>query len=152
MMTKNIWNFSFFSVKFKWWFKFLEKALILFERVTSIKNLPISKVKSFLKSNFKVKYAKQCLHKTIKSGTLTQLTCFIFLLKLIEMLWTSKKCQTIGVARELGWVRTKNLLVQINPDKIFATNWSNPVELDKKKKFGICFSVFMNCYWQNLSS
>ena len=27
-------------------------------------------------------------NKTIKFGTLTQLACFMFLLKLIEMLWT----------------------------------------------------------------
>ena len=49
-----------------------------------------------------MKYAKQCLYKTTKFGTLTQLTCFIFLLKFMEMLWSYKKCQKIGVGRELN--------------------------------------------------
>ena len=37
-------------------------------------------------------------------------------------------------------------------DKIFGTKWSNPVELDRKKKFGLCLCVFFNCYFQSLSS
>ena len=29
------------------------------------------------------------------------------------------------------------------PDKIFGTKWSNPVKLGRKKKFGMCFCVFL---------
>ena len=50
------------------------------------------------------------------------------------MLWSSKKCQTIGVGRGLSRVRTKNLLAQLISDKIFGTKWSNPVKLDRKRK------------------
>ena len=79
-------------------------------------------------------YAKTCLHKTIKFGTLTQLTCFIFLLKFIEMYWSHKKAQEIGVGRGLGRVKIKNLFAQTISDKIFGTKWSNPVKLDRKRK------------------
>ena len=63
-----------------------------------------------------------------------QLTCFIFLLKVIEMLWGYKKCQKIGVGRGLGQVRIKNFLAQTIQDIIFGTKWSNPVKLDRKRK------------------
>ena len=60
------------------------------------------------------------------------------------MLWSYKKCQKIGVGRGLGRVRTKNLLAQTIPDKIFRTKWSNPVKLDRKRKVNdICFCVFL---------
>ena len=61
------------------------------------------------------------VHENIKFGTLTQRTCFIFLLKFIEMLWSYKKCPKIGVGRGLGRVRIKNLFAQRKPDKIFGT-------------------------------
>ena len=65
-------------------------------------------------------------------GILTQLACFMFLLKFIEMLWSYKKSQKIGVGRGLGRVRTKNLFALTISDKIFGTKWSNPVKLDTK--------------------
>ena len=52
------------------------------------------------------------------------------------MFWSYKKCQKIGVERELGRVRTKNLLAQTIPDK---TKWSNPVKLDWKRKVWYLF-------------
>ena len=58
------------------------------------------------------------------------------------MLWSYKKCQKTGVGRGLEQFRTKNLLAQTIPDKIFGTKWSTPVKLNKKKKF----------YLKNLSS
>ena len=61
-----------------------------------------------------MKYAEYSLHKTNRFGTLTQLTCFIFLLKFIEMLSSYKKCQKFGVTSGLGRVRAKNLLGQTN--------------------------------------
>ena len=58
------------------------------------------------------------------------------------MLWSYKKCPKNGVARGLGRVRTKNLLAQTIPDKIFGTKCSNPVKLDKKKKVWYLFLQF----------
>ena len=51
----------------------------------------------------------------------------------------SAKCQKIGVGRGLGRVRTKNMLAQTIPDKIFETKWSNPVKLDRKRKVWYAF-------------
>ena len=95
IMTRIIWKFSCCSLHLQWCFNLLEKVLIWLKNVTSIKKLPISKVECFLKSNFwpKSNIQKCCLHKTIKFGTLTQLACFIFLLKFIKMLWSYKNCQ-----------------------------------------------------------
>ena len=81
-----------------------------------------------------------------------QLTSFVFLLKFVEMIWSHKKCQKVGVGMGLGQVRTKKLLAQTISDKIFGTKWSNPVKLDRKKKIGIGFCMLFNCYWQSLSS
>ena len=50
------------------------------------------------------------------------------------MLWFYKKCQKIRVGRGLGQVRNKNLLSQTILDKIFGTEWSNPVKLDRNRK------------------
>ena len=50
------------------------------------------------------------------------------------MVSSYKKCQKTGVGRRLGRVRTKNLLAQTIPDKIFGTKWRNPVKLDRKRK------------------
>ena len=50
------------------------------------------------------------------------------------MLWSKKKFQKIGVGRELGRVRIKNVLAQTIPDKTFGTKWSNQVKLDWKRK------------------
>ena len=78
-------------------------------------------------------------NKTIKSGSLMQLACFIFLLKFVEMLWSYKKCQKIGVGRALSRVRAKNLLAQTIPDKIFGTKWSNPLKVDRRRKVWYLF-------------
>ena len=59
-------------------------------KTSSIKKIPISKVESFLKSNFWPKPIMQ-------------------------------KCQKIEVCRRLGRVKTKNVLAQTIPDKIFGT-------------------------------
>ena len=75
------------------------------------------------------------------------MTSFMFLLKLIEMLWSNDKCQKIGVGKGLGWVRIKDLLAQTIPDKIFRKKWSNTVKLDRKK-FDICYRVFLTAIWK----
>ena len=70
----------------------------------------------------------------MKVGTLMHLTCFIFFLKFIEMLWSFKKYQKIGIGRGLARLRTKHLFPQTLVDKILGTKWSNPVKLDRKRK------------------
>ena len=125
-MTRIVWRFSFCSVHFHWWFKFLEKVLTYLKNVTSIKRLPISKVECFWKSNFWPKSNMQ--NSAYKTDLL-----YIFI-KFIEVFWSYKKFQKIEVGRGLGWVRIKTLLAQTIPDKIFGTKWSNPVKLNRKRK------------------
>ena len=139
-MTRNVWKFSFCSLHFQRWFKFLEKVLIWLKNVTSIKKLPIRKVGSFLKSNFWPKSnMKNSGYTKPLFGTLTQLACFIFLLKFIEMLWSYRKCQEIRNGRVLSRVRAKNVLAQTIPDKIFTTKWNNAVKLDRRRKVWYLF-------------
>ena len=40
-----------------------------------------------------MKCAKHCFHKTIKCGALEQWSCFMFLLKMKEKIWSYGKCQ-----------------------------------------------------------
>ena len=37
------------------------------------------------------------------------------------------------------------------PDKIFEAKWGNPLKMDRKEKFGICFCVFFNYQWRSIS-
>ena len=54
-----------------------------------------------------------------------------------------KKSEKIGDERGLGQVRTKYLLAHTIPHKIFGTKWSDPVKLEREKKFGMCFAFFL---------
>ena len=45
----------------------------------------------------------------------------------------------IGVGRGVSRIRTKNVLAQTIPDKIFGTKWTNPVKLDKRRKVWYLF-------------
>ena len=91
------------------------------------------------------KYAKWRLHKTIKFGALTQLTCFMFLLKIGVMHCSCRKCQKkIEVWRILSRVRTKNLLAETVLDKIFGTKYRIPVILDWKRKV---WYPFLHDFW-----
>ena len=56
------------------------------------------------------------------------------LTQVLETLWSNKICQKIADRRVLCQVRVKSLLAQIIPNKIFGTNWSNPVKLDRQRK------------------
>ena len=58
----------------------------------------------------------------------------------MEIIWNYEKCKKIEV---LGRDRTKNLLPQAISEKIFGIKWSNPVKVDRKKKFGMSFCVFL---------
>ena len=58
------------------------KSIHLTQKNTSIEKLQISKVESFLKSNFDLtQICKIVLSKNLKFGTLTQLSYFIFFIK-----------------------------------------------------------------------
>ena len=139
-MTRIVWKFPFCSLHLQWWFRFLEKVLMWLKNVTSIKNLPTSNVESFLKPNFWPKSNVQNSAYTKPVNVkLTKLICFIFSLKFIEMLWSYKACQKIGVRSRQGRVRTKCLFAQTIPDKMFETKWSNPVKLDRKRKVWYLF-------------
>ena len=137
-------NFFFYYLHFQWWFTFLGKVIRCFKNVTSIKKLPIGKVESFSKSNFWPKWniQKYCLYKTIQFGTLTQLACFIFFLKFIEMLWSSKRCIKAWVGRRQGRDKAKNVLSQAILNKMFGTKWNNPVKPDRRRKVLYVFACF----------
>ena len=70
-----------------------------------------------------IKYLKQCLQKNIKFGTLAKLACFIFLLKLIEMVWSYKKCQKSGDERGLRQSMIKSFLPRLSWTKYLYQNW-----------------------------
>ena len=57
------------------------------------------------------------------------------------MLWSYRECQKIGVGRGLGRVRTKSLLAQTIPDKIFGTKCSNTGQ--EKKSLVCVFACFL---------
>ena len=63
------------------------KNLICFKKVDSVKEIPTSKHESFLGSILDLnQICKKCFSKTIKFGSLTQLTSFILSRKIVEML------------------------------------------------------------------
>ena len=68
------------SLHFKWWFNYLKKISTLAKNVSSFKKKLISKAGSLLKSNLDLNH----FMKTVKIGTLTQLTGFLPLLWLME--------------------------------------------------------------------
>ena len=107
--------------------------LICFKNVTSVEKLPISNVESFLESNFRPKSNIQNSAYT-KPLNLTQRTCFTFLWKIVEKLWSCKKCQKIEVGIELVEVRIKNLSAQTISVKILGKKGTNPAKLDRKRK------------------
>ena len=142
-MTKIVRKFSVCSLNFQWWFKLLQEVLVKFKNLTSIWEVPINKTESFLKLHF---WTKLNMHNSAYTKLLNlelQSNWLALHLKLIQMVWSYKKCLRIAVGRGLGWVRIKNFLPQTVPDKIFATNWSSPVKLDKNKKvWYLLFRVF----------
>ena len=48
IITKIFWKFSFCSLHFQWWFRFLEKMLIWLKKVSTVKKLPICNCESSL--------------------------------------------------------------------------------------------------------
>ena len=141
MMTRGEWKFSFCSLHFQCWFKFLEKVLIWIKNVTSAKKLTTCKVESYLKSNFWPKSIMQnsTYTKLLNSELWQNWLALYFYLSSWKYFGVVKKCQKIGVGRGLGRVRAKNLLAQIIPDKICRTKWSNPIKLDRRRKVWYLF-------------
>ena len=135
----------FCSLHVQWRFKFPKKVLIWLKKISSIKKTTkkqswkISEVKFWPKPNM-----QNCLNKSIKFGTLTQLTCFMFLIKMVKMLWSYKK-----------YIKKKRNLKEIGPnyDQKFACSYNpgqkirNRIEIQEnwtgQEKFGIYFWVFL---------
>ena len=78
-----------------------------YQKSTNRQSLKLSKVKFWPKPNMLT--TKQCLQKNIKFETLTQLTFFIFSLKIGGILWSYRRCQKIEIWRILGRFMIKNL-------------------------------------------
>ena len=98
------------------------KKLVCLKKGSSIKNLPISKVESLLKSNFdQNQYTNSAYTKPLNFRYLTQLTCFILLFKIVEMLWSYGKCRKIEVWKIMGRVLNQSLFDPSFSDKIFQT-------------------------------
>ena len=60
-MTKIVCKFSFRYLNFQPWFEFLEKMVILLEKVSSVKKLPINDGQSFLESIFDLNWTSKIL-------------------------------------------------------------------------------------------
>ena len=52
IMNRIVWKCFLFSLHFQWSLRFLEKAFIWLQKVSSTKTLPTSKVESLVKPNF----------------------------------------------------------------------------------------------------
>ena len=123
--------------------------LICFKKVNSGKKLTISNSESFLEEILgSTNYEKYSLDKAIKFGSVTQLAFVMFSRKIGEMFWWSRKSQKIKVWRNLGHVKTKNLLAQRILDKIFWRKYPNPVNLDRVRKV---WYLLFSCYLSQIS-
>ena len=119
---QNRLRIFFCSLHFQWWFKFLQKNAHLVQKSQIYHKKPTSNSESSQESILiQTNYAKHCLHKTIKFGSLMQLACFIFFLKIEQMLWWYTKYKKINVWRRLDRINTKNSFAQAIRDKIFGT-------------------------------
>ena len=128
--VQDCWKILFCSLHFQQWFKFLEKTLIWMKGISTVKNLPISKISIFLKSNFDLKQmCKKRLRKTIKFGFLMHLSCFIVSIKIRSELWMYRKFQIIEVWITLGQIIKRYLFAQTIQDKIFETKWKTSVKV-----------------------
>ena len=140
IMSKIVWKFFFCLLHFEWWFKFLEKLLIWLKILPLSKNYQEAKLKVFKSQIFDLnQLCEIVLTQNHWIWTLTQLTCFVFLLKFIEMFWSYKKMSKNWSWKRNGWVKVKHLHAQTIPDKILVTKSSNPVKLGKKRKVWYLF-------------
>ena len=88
MMTMIVWKTFICFLHFKRWLQFLEKTLIGFKKVSSVKEAPICNSRSVLESLSDLNWTwNDCLQQTVRFGLLTQLTRFIGSLKIGEILW-----------------------------------------------------------------
>ena len=67
------------------------------------------------------------------------MSCFIFLSKFIDTLWSYKKHQKVVTGRTVGQRKIKSWLAQTIPDKVFGIKRSTSVKLDKKTKVWYLF-------------
>ena len=104
----------------------------MFFEVGVLKNFPIFRGKHLY-----------CLHKTIKFETLTQLTCFIFLLGVGEMLWGYRECWGLGPGGG-GWGGLwGGMLFTGGPGRGVCSGAGRSVVLGVARKY---FRLIFNCY------
>ena len=115
-MAKIIWKFSFCSLLFQWWFKFLKKMSIWFKKLSSVKKLPISNGEGV---NFwpKLNIQNSAHTKPLNLEAQCSWPALYFRYK-----------------RRLGRIIIKTLFAQTILGKIFAAEWESPVKLDRARK------------------
>ena len=133
------------SVHFQWWLKILQKVLILLKKVSSIKKLPISKVKSFLKSNFLPKSNMQHSVYTISLNLepwRNWLVLFFYCRseKCLEFIENVKKSELKWKWVDLG--PKMHLLRQFRTGYL-ERDWRVQCNWTAKETFGIFFCVFL---------
>ena len=122
---------------------FGSKKNLFFQNTTHWQSWKLSIVKFWPKPNMKNSaYTNQF-------EILTQLNCFVFLLKIREMLWSYGKCQKIEAWQRLGPVMTKNCLFRqsrtknLEQNREIQWNWTGQESLD------IYLCMFFNCHYQS---
>ena len=73
------------------------------------------------------------------------MTCFIFCLKIGQMLWWYMKCLKIKVCKRLGPVKTTILFVKTILAKYFEQNAEIQSNWTGQEKFETYFCVFFDC-------
>ena len=89
-----------------------------YQKTINKQSWKLSKVKFWPKLNME----NNTYTKLFKCGTLPQLTCFISLLNIGEMLWSHRKLQRTEVLRKLGQPMTKNCLLRQSHTKYLEPN------------------------------
>ena len=147
-----VWKFSFCSLHFQRWFQFLEKTLIWFKKVSSVKKLPISDGESFLESIFDLNWTCKIL--------LTQ-SCYIWNFNAADLFYIflkrMEKCfdniQNVKKLKfEADWAELRPKIC------LFRQSWAKYLEQNREiqenwtgqEKFDICFCVLFECYCQSL--
>ena len=117
IMTRIVWKIFFCSLNFQWWF--------WRKKVSSINKMPISKIESFLKSNFGWNQICKIVltqNHQIWNFNVSDSRYFFFFFKIGEMLWSYRKCRKIEVWRKLVWVLTKICLLRQSRTKHLEQN------------------------------
>ena len=153
-MTRIDWKFCFCSLHSQWWFKFLEKVLIWLKKVNSTKKLLISKAESFLKSNFHLnQICKIVLTQSHYIWNFNAVTCFIFLLKIGQMLSSYRKFFKNWRLKETRPSCDKKFSCSDNHGQNIWNKIEKSSKIGQDKKSLISsFTCFFNYFFQSLIS